>query len=121
MTPHGIIMGAKARAVLVGSLSMLFAPWLFPWGQPATPCCATEAQIPSSGSFGRSIARIVANESGPWSIGAAHSRDVLADTERDFSDGTRASPASAGRYMRQAPKRRHMASRHVRWPTPCSS
>jgi chaperonin GroEL (HSP60 family) len=89
MTPHGIIMGAKARAVLVGSLSHAVRAVVVSLG-PAGHAVLRDrgANSIEAAHSGGSIARIVANESGPWSIAPRILGDVLADTERDFSDGT---------------------------------
>lgn len=86
---HHVIMGVKARTILSASLTHAVRAVAVSLGPSAG------AVLRDRGSnhveavhSGGSIARIVADEAGPWSVAPRILDGVLADVERDFGDGT---------------------------------
>ncbi|WP_213775953.1 TCP-1/cpn60 chaperonin family protein [Bradyrhizobium sp. dw_78] len=89
MMPHKVIMGSKARAVLAESLSHAVRAVVVSLGPAGCAVLRDRgANSVETVHSGGSIARIVADEAGPWSIAPRILGEVLADTERDFGDGT---------------------------------
>src|ERR1700761_1629838 len=84
-----IVFGARARAILAASLARTARAV----GSSLGP--AGRALIRDRGAnsvealhSGAAIARVVAEESGPWSIAPRILGSVLSDIEREFQDGT---------------------------------
>jgi chaperonin GroEL (HSP60 family) len=89
MMAHEVIMGSRARAILASSLSHAVRAVSVSLG-PAGGVVLRDrgANSVETVQTGAVIARIVAEDAGPWSIAPRILSEVLADTERDFSDGT---------------------------------
>jgi chaperonin GroEL (HSP60 family) len=86
---HRVIMGAKARAILTTSLSRAVGAVALSLGPAAGAVLRDRgSNCVEAVHAGGAIARIVADETGPWSVAPRILDEVLADIEREFGDGT---------------------------------
>lgn len=89
MMSHRVIMGAKARAILTTSLSRAVGAVALSLGPSAGIVLRDRgSNNVEAVHAGGAIARIVADEAGPWSVAPRILDEVLADVEREFGDGT---------------------------------
>jgi chaperonin GroEL len=86
---HCVIMGDRARAILSASLSHAVRAVAVSLGPSAGVVLRDRgANCVEAVQAGAAIARLVADEAGPWSVAPRILDAVLADVERDFGDGT---------------------------------
>src|ERR1700761_5558011 len=84
-----IVFGARARAILAASLARTARAVGSSLG-PAGRALIRDrgANVVEAVHSGAAIARVVSEESGPWSIAPRILGGVLSDIEREFQDGT---------------------------------
>lgn len=89
MTSNHVIMGSRARTIIATSLNHAVRAVVVSLGPSAGLVLRDRgASHVEAVHVGGSIARIVADETGPWSVAPRILDSILADVERDFGDGT---------------------------------